>query len=117
MAMKILKRLARAAAKYDVKPEDIGPISTFRDDDYMAKYLGSMKRWAPPSFYGCKAKHRERARREWDKVIAKVETTAQPRTMLGLRVLTTQPRYPRRTSSPPAQHRRQLEPTVAVLFP
>jgi hypothetical protein len=72
MAMKILKRLARAAVKYRVKPEDIGPLSTFRDDDYMAKYLGSMKGWEAPSFYGCTAKHRKRARREWDKVIARV---------------------------------------------
>lgn len=70
--MKMLKRLARAAVKYGVKPEDIGPLSTFADDDYLAKYLGSMKRWETPSFYGCTAKHRERARREWDKVIAKV---------------------------------------------
>lgn len=70
--MNMLKRLARAAVKYGVKPEDIGPISTFGDDDYMAQYLRSMKQWEAPSFCGCTAKHWERARREWDQVIARV---------------------------------------------
>jgi hypothetical protein len=71
----ILRMLARTAVRYGVKPEDIGPISIFTDDDYMTQYLGHMKRWKAPSAYGCTAKHRERARREWDKIIAKVEAS------------------------------------------
>jgi hypothetical protein len=73
MAMQMLRRLARAAVRYGLKPEDIGPISTFTNEDYMVKYLDNMKRWNTPSFYGCTAKHQERARRAWDKMIAKVE--------------------------------------------
>jgi hypothetical protein len=73
MTMQVLRRLARAAVRYGVKPEDIGPISTFTDDDYMAKHLDNMQRWERPSFYGCTAKHRLRARHEWDKVLARVE--------------------------------------------
>jgi lipopolysaccharide biosynthesis glycosyltransferase len=68
----MLQRLARAAVRYGVEPEDIGPISTFTDEDYMVHYLSGMKQWEAPSFYGCTAKHQERARREWDKLIAKV---------------------------------------------
>ena len=70
--MQVLRRLARAAARYGLKPEDIGPLSIFRDEDYMLKYLNNMRRWESPSFYGCTAKHREHARRAWDKVISKV---------------------------------------------
>ena len=78
--MQVLRRLARAAVRYGVKPEDIGPISTFTDDAYMAKYLDNMQRWETPAFYGCTAKHRERARREWDKMIAKVEAARNMKT-------------------------------------
>ena len=76
--MSILKHLARACVRYGLKPEEIGPISTFTDDDddYMAKYLGTMAGWETPSYYGCTPKHREWARRAWDKVIAKVEGDA-----------------------------------------
>jgi hypothetical protein len=70
--MQVLRRLARAAVRYGVKPEDIGPLSTFADDDYMAQYLNNMQRWKTPSFYGCTAKHQVRARRAWDRVISKV---------------------------------------------
>ena len=73
--MQALRRLARAAARCGVKSEDIGPISTFADEDYMRKYLDNMRRWKTPSLYGCTAENRERARRAWDKVIAKVEAT------------------------------------------
>jgi hypothetical protein len=61
--MKLLKRLAQEAVKYGLKPEEIGPV--FNDDDYMACYLDTMKSWESPSFYGCTAKHRERALRAW----------------------------------------------------
>ncbi|MGD0000537.1 MAG: hypothetical protein ABSE21_10600 [Bryobacteraceae bacterium] len=70
--MQVLRRLAQAAVRYGVKPEDVGPISTFTDDAYMAKYLDNMRREKTPAFNGSTAKHRERARREWDKVIARV---------------------------------------------
>ncbi len=63
MTMQVLRRLARAAVRYGIKPEDIGPISTFTDEDYMSKYLDNMRRWESPSFYGCTAKYRERAAR------------------------------------------------------
>ena len=88
--MKILKRLAREAVKYGLKPEEIGPKSTLSDDDYMTNYLGSMKGWETPSFYGCTAKNRERARRAWDKTIAKVKTRTDNLKSTRARKSTTQ---------------------------
>jgi hypothetical protein len=69
----MLRKLSRAAIRYGVQPEHIGPISVFVDDDYLAEYLTFMKRWKAPSTYGCTAKHREKARREWDKLILKIQ--------------------------------------------
>lgn len=71
--MTILQRLARKAMRYGVGPEDIGPISTFTDEEYMALYLRhTMGRWRPPAVHGVRPKGQERARRAWDKLIARV---------------------------------------------
>jgi hypothetical protein len=89
--VKILKRLAREAVKYGLKPEEIGPASTFIDDDYMANYLGTMESWETSSFYGCSANHKERARRAWDKVIAKVKMrTDNPKSTRAPKPITQQ---------------------------
>jgi len=75
MMMNILKRLSRHAIRYGLKPEEIGQVATFTDE-YMAQYLAHMQGWEAPSFYGCTPKHRERARRVWDALIARVEGDA-----------------------------------------
>ena len=38
--MTVLNELARQAIRYGLKPEDIGPFSTFTDDQYMRCYIG-----------------------------------------------------------------------------
>jgi hypothetical protein len=69
----ILQRLAGKATRYGVRPEDIGPISTFTDEEYMALYLKhTMGRWRAPAVYGVRPKDQERARRACDKLIARV---------------------------------------------
>jgi hypothetical protein len=69
----VLRRLARKATRYGVRPEDIGPVSTFTDEEYMARYLKhTMGRWRAPAVYGVQPKDRERARGAWDKLIARV---------------------------------------------
>jgi len=73
----VLQKLARRAIRYGLKPEEIGPTSTFTDDEYMTNYLGSMDSWESPSFYGCTAKHRDRARREWRKLVTKVRANTR----------------------------------------
>jgi len=71
--MTILQRLARKAIRYGVRPEEIGPCSAFTDEVYMALYLAhTMGRWRAPAVYGVQPKHRERARRAWNKLIARI---------------------------------------------
>ena len=73
LSLTILQRLARKATSYGVRPEDIGPISTFTDGEYMALYLKhTMGRWGAPAVYGVRPKDQERARRAWEKLIARV---------------------------------------------
>jgi hypothetical protein len=48
----ILKELARHATRYGLKPEDIGPVSTFTDDEYMKAYIGHIRSFAAPARYG-----------------------------------------------------------------
>jgi hypothetical protein len=70
--MNILQRLAKKAIRYGVRPEEIGPDSTFTDEAYMALYLShTMGRWRAPVVYGVEPKHRERARLAWNKLIAR----------------------------------------------
>ena len=66
----VLRRLARAAIRYGLVPEDIGPPSTFKDDPYMEHYLQFMGGWEPPAVYGCTQRHRDRARKAWARVFA-----------------------------------------------
>ena len=72
----ILQKLARAAGRYGLVPEDIGPASTFTDDRYMADYLRFMAGWKPPSAYGCTQRHRDRARKAWAKLFAEMKQGA-----------------------------------------
>jgi len=69
----ILQKLARKATRYGVRPEDIGPVSAFTDEEYMALYLRhTMGRWRAPVVYDVRPKDQERAGRAWDKLIAGV---------------------------------------------
>ena len=70
--MTVLKKLATQAIRYGLKPEDIGPISTFTDLEYMRCYIGHLRGLEAPASFGVSAVHRERARREWRQLIAKV---------------------------------------------
>jgi hypothetical protein len=70
--MTVLKKLARQAIRYGLKPEDIGPISTFTDLEYMRCYIGHLRGLESPASFGVSDVHRDRARRAWRKVIAKV---------------------------------------------
>ena len=71
--MTIFQRLARKATRYGVRPEDIGPASTFIDEVYMVLYLRhTMGRWRASAVYGVRPRDQERAGRAWDKLIARV---------------------------------------------
>jgi hypothetical protein len=69
----ILQKLARKAARYGIRPEDIGPLSTFTDGEYMKLYLKhTMSRWRAPALYGVRPRDQERAGCAWGKLIARV---------------------------------------------
>jgi len=70
--MDALKQLARMAVKHGLTPEAIGPPAVFGDADYVARYLGFTRTWdsAP-----AKPKTQERARKEWDRLLARMETS------------------------------------------
>ena len=70
--MMILNKLARQAIRYGLKPEDIGPVSTFTDDEYMRCYIRHIRGFEAPASFGVSAIHRERARKAWAKVFTKV---------------------------------------------
>jgi hypothetical protein len=76
--MTVLKELAKQAIRYGLKPEDRGPPSTFADLEYMKGYIRHIRDFEAPASYGVSAVHRERARREWRKLIAKVRATEAP---------------------------------------
>jgi hypothetical protein len=66
----VLQKLARKAIRFGVRPEEIGPVSAFIDEKYMALYLRHiMGRWKAPAAYGVQQKDRDRARRDWDKLM------------------------------------------------
>jgi hypothetical protein len=66
----VLQKLARKAIRFGVRPEEIGPVSTFIDEKYMAGYLRHiMGRWKSPAAYGVQQKDRDRAWRAWDKLM------------------------------------------------
>jgi len=75
----ILQRLAKKAIRYGVQPEDIGPVSALIDAEYTELYLKhTMGRWRSPAAYGVQPKDQERARRAWDKLIARVAAAKSP---------------------------------------
>jgi hypothetical protein len=74
--MTVLKELARQAIRYGLKSEEIGPASTFTDDQYMRCYIGHLRGFEALASYGVSAVHRDRARREWRKLIAKMKQGA-----------------------------------------
>ena len=76
--MTVLKELARQAIRYGLKPEDVGPPSTFTDLEYMKGYIGHIRSFKPPASYGVSAVHRERAQRAWRKMITQVRTREAP---------------------------------------
>ena len=76
--MTVLKELAKEAIRYGLKPEDIGPVSTFTDDEYMRCYIGHLRGFEAPASFGVSDIHRTRARREWHKLITKVRTREAP---------------------------------------
>jgi hypothetical protein len=41
--MTVLKELARQTIRYGLKPEDIGPVSTFTDEEYTRCYIGHLR--------------------------------------------------------------------------
>ena len=74
--MMILKELARQAIRYGLKPEDVGPDSTFTDLEYMKGYIRHIRGFEAPASYGVSAVHRERARKAWAKVFAEMKQGA-----------------------------------------
>jgi hypothetical protein len=50
--MTVLKGLARQAICFGLKPEDIGPISTFADDEFMRCYIGHLRGFESPASFG-----------------------------------------------------------------
>ena len=74
--MTVLNDLARQAIRYGLKPEDIGPVSTFTDLEYMRCYIGHLKGLEAPASFGVSAIHRERARKAWAKVFAEMKQGA-----------------------------------------
>ena len=74
--MTILKELARQAIRYGLKPEDIGPPSTFTDLEYMKAYIRHIQGFGVPASYGVAAIHRDRARKAWAKVFAEMKQGA-----------------------------------------
>ena len=76
--LSVFEQLRRACTRYGLVPEDIGPVNTFTDEEYMSGYLWLISRWEPPSAYGCTQRHRDRARKAWAKVFTKVRTREAP---------------------------------------
>src|ERR1039457_4920380 len=76
--MTVLNELARQAIRYGLKPEDIGPVSTFTDLEYMKGYIGHLRGFEAPASYGISAVRRDRARKAWAKLITKVRTREAP---------------------------------------
>ena len=74
--MTVLKKLARQAIRYGLKPEDIGPPSTFIDDEYMWCYIQHLKGLEAPASFGVSDVHRDRARKAWAKVVAEMKQGA-----------------------------------------
>ena len=58
--MKILQELARQAIRYGLKPEDVGPPSTFTDLEYMKGYIRHIRGFEAPASFGVSDIHREK---------------------------------------------------------
>jgi hypothetical protein len=72
----VLKELAKQAIRYGLKPEDIGPVSTFTDDEYMRCYIGHLQGLESPASFDVSDVHRARARKAWAKVFAEMKQGA-----------------------------------------
>ena len=74
--MTVLRELARQAIRYGLKPEDIEPVSTFTDLEYMRCYIGHLRGFEAPASFGVSNVHRDRARKAWAKVFAEMKQGA-----------------------------------------
>jgi hypothetical protein len=74
--MTILRQLARQAIRYGLKPEEIGPASTFTDLEFMRCYIGHLQGLESPASFGVSDIHRDRARKAWAKVFAEMKQGA-----------------------------------------
>ena len=74
--LSIFEQLRRACTRYGLVPEDIGPISTFTDDEYMRCYIRHIRGFEAPASYGVSDVHRDRARKAWAKVFAEIKQGA-----------------------------------------
>ena len=74
--MTVPKELARQAIRYGLKPEDIAPISTFADLEYMRCYIGHLRGLESPASFGVSDVHRDRARKAWAKAFAEMKRGA-----------------------------------------
>ena len=74
--MTVLKKLARQAIRYGLKPEEIGPVSTFTDLEFMKGYTGHLRGLESPASFGVSDVHRDRARKAWAKVFAEMKQGA-----------------------------------------
>ena len=72
----IFKELARQAIRYGLKPEEIGPASTFTDLEFMRCYIGHLQGLESPASFGVSDVHRARARKAWAKVLAETKKGA-----------------------------------------
>jgi hypothetical protein len=55
----------------------LGPDSIFTDLEYMRCYIGHLRGFEARASFGVSDVHRDRARREWRKLIAKVRANAR----------------------------------------
>ena len=74
--MTILRQLARQAIRDGLKPEEIGPASTFTDLEFMRCYIGHLQGLESPASFGVSDIHRDRARKAWAKLIAEMKQGA-----------------------------------------
>ena len=102
LIMDVLKRLARTAVKYGLKPESIGPLTALTDGDYLARYLEFTRTWdsrpAKPKAQLC-------ARKEWDRLLARMKPARMTERQATRHPATAKRTAPRRKDPP--------EPTAA----
>ena len=74
--MTVLQKLVKRSIRYGLGPEALGPVegpnSILADEPYLAEWLRFMRGWKLPATYGCTARDRERACREWDQLLRRL---------------------------------------------